>query len=396
MITCDRFEPWPALIESKAHPLCNASVIIPVRNEEQTIAETLSALAIQSNLKGELLCPSSFEVLILLNNCLDRSADRARDWSASHPELVLHIIERQLDGQNAHVGTARRWLMDTAWHRLNRFAQHDKPIVSGILSTDSDTVVRPDWIAQNIQALEAGADAVGGLITLKEEDLESLPIGASRAYQSDRIYQSLVARLEDKLDPQDGDPWPRHLEHFGASLACATEAYAKAGGMPDVSPLEDVAFIDRLRRQGARIRHAPSVVVSTSARFNGRAEVGLSFQLREWQRLSERNEEHLVPSARWLMHRFKTLSKLRQMYRSAESLLSAELEPEMLVKLAQARSHSTSVGEFLGEIDCDRIIEESFAFEREQPISIANRELRAAIKRPLPDLMPESVHVTSL
>ena len=118
-------------------------------------------------------------------------------------------LERMLAPEDAHVGTARRWLMDTAWRRLEGVAG------GVILSTDADTLVAPDWVARNLAALDAGADAVGGAIGLRAGEIEAMEAGARRAYVRDRRYQALVARLEDKLDPQPGDPWPRHLEHFG-------------------------------------------------------------------------------------------------------------------------------------------------------------------------------------
>jgi hypothetical protein len=359
------------------------------------MATTLDAFARQTDLEGDFLNPTNFEVLLLMNNCTDGSANKAVEWAADNPEIALHIVEREFAGESAHVGTARRWLMDTAWHRLtNRQSKRDP--VSAILSTDSDTTVRPDWIVQNLKALEDGSDAVGGVIFLKEDELQTLPPGARRAYRDDRTYQSLVARLEDMLDPQDGDPWPRHLEHFGASLACTPEAYAKAGGMPDVQPLEDVAFVNRLRRHGARLRHAPPVGVFTSARFDGKAQIGLSFQLRKWQALSDRNEPHLVPSARWLIHRFETMSKLRQLYRTGGTFSNCNISPRAAHEILLACTQSSTIEDFLAAINCDRMIEDSFPFEREQPISAANREIRAAIHRRSAAAAGPSVLVTSL
>ena len=98
--------------------------------------------------------------------------------------------------------------------------------------------------------------------------------GVREAYRNDRRYQYLIAEMEDWFDPQVGDPWPRHLEHFGASLACTPEVYARAGGMPRLAELEDVAFVDRLRQVDARVRHEPRVVVYTSARLDGRIATG--------------------------------------------------------------------------------------------------------------------------
>ena len=301
------------LLETLPHRACQASIILPARNEEASLPEALNALAAQTDQRNRALDPTTFEVLLLLNNCTDASAAVAHRWSEQHPSVVLHILERTLPPETAHVGTARRLLMDTAWHRLHR-SPHP---VTGILSTDSDTLADTHWLANTLAAFTAGADAVGGVIRLKPGEFELLPPGAQLAYRHDRRFQRLVAELEDLLDPQPGDPWPRHLEHFGASLACTPAAYARAGGMPPVKPLEDIAFVDALRRSNARLRHDPSVVVYTSARLDGRAEIGLSHQLRLWQRMSEEDAPHEVLTAAALTHRFRTLRNLRDFFHQA-------------------------------------------------------------------------------
>ena len=344
----NRFEPWDALVGGTAHKACRAVVIVPARNEERTLGATLDSLALQIGLDGAPLPRECFEVILLLNNCSDGSARVACDWTKLHPAVQLHVVERELAPEEAFVGTARRMLMDTAWRRLQRRSE-----ICGILSTDSDTIVREDWVAQNLAALERGADAVGGVIALKDKDLELLPKGVLHAYQRDRRYQSLVAELEDRLDPQDGDRWPRHLEHFGASLACTPDIYARAGGMAAVSLLEDVDFVDRLRRAGARLRHHPDVVVFTSSRMSGRVEVGLSGQLRLWNQMSERNEEHRVQSAEWLAHRFQWLRRLR----------------------VEANVRGMVAAKYLAEVDCDRLIAESFIGVREGEITDVSRRI---------------------
>ncbi len=349
METClEDFAPWDPLIEGFACASCRAVVIIPARNEEESICDTLDALASQVDLDGVPLARDSFEILLLFNNCTDRSTHVATGWKRQHDAFQLHIIDRSFPSSQAFVGTARRLLMDTAWRRLQR-----RSTICGILSTDADTLVAQDWVVQNLAALQSGADAVGGVIEIREEDWKLLTPGVREAYLWDRKYQRLVAELEDRLDPQEGDPWPRHLEHFGASLACTPEIYARAGGMPAVTPLEDVAFVGRLRRVGARLRHQRLVRVVTSARMSGRVKVGLSGQLRLWQGMTERHEEHRVESAAWLSHRFRALGRLRR----------------------EAAASGVAAADYLAQVDCDRRIEESFCGEREGEITCVTRTL---------------------
>ncbi|GAC1426406.1 MAG: hypothetical protein NVSMB62_23940 [Acidobacteriaceae bacterium] len=375
------FCPLASLVDGAAHSDCDAIVIVPARNEERGLWATLDGLAAQVDITGCPLPKVSFEVLLLLNNCTDTSMEVAKAWKAAHPHVPLHIIERTLSSEDAHVGMARRLLMDTAWRRLTQTGSSDghARTTRAILSTDADSVVAPDWIARNLRALEEGADAVGGEIRLTYSDLQRLPLGARRAYLRDRQYQRLVAELEDLLDPQAGDPWPRHLEHFGASLACRAETYARVGGMPPVAQLEDVAFVDLLRRMDARLRHDTQVVVHTSSRLDGRVGAGLSKQLCLWQQMSEHGRQHKVLSADWLTHRFRMLRRLRNLCRCPGALRGAselgEFPAAWRSRLIRAHAGRTTVGLFLGAIGCDRLIEETFQGMREEFIDRVNGTL---------------------
>lgn len=369
------------LIEGLAAPDCVACVIIPARNEEVHLARTLDALRLQKTCMGTPLNPRSYEIILLLNNCTDGSEQVATSYARRYPEMQMHVVLRQLPPEQAHVGTARRLLMDTAYARL----QHCAHPHCAILSTDGDTVVAPDWIARNMAAIQAGADVVGGVIHLFPDEMESLA-GAEpetmEAYRRDRAFQARVARLESLLDPDACDPWPRHLQHFGASLACTPAIYALSGGLPPVKPLEDVAFVDALRKVGARIRHCPETHIFTSARLHGRAEVGLSGQLRHWKSDAEEGRTHLVDSADWLMHRFRTVEALRRLNESLTPPDASEFPVEWRDRLREVHSERLPPARFLEVLDCNRLIEEMFIpheQDRFAPIEITLVELELAI-----------------
>lgn len=311
-----------ALLGGRADERCDAVVIVPARNEERHLRAAVNALAQQKATDGRSIPRSSFEVLLLLNNCSDRSAVLARELAREHTdEVQLHILERALGPDEAHVGMARRLLMDTAWQRLE-----GRP-GGAILSTDADTMVAPDWLAQNLKALRS-ADVVGGEICWAEGELEQLPAGVRQAYRRDRELQALVAEVESLLDPVPEDPWPRHLHTFGASLACTAQAYAAAGGLPVQPALEDAEFVRQARRAGARVRHEPRVRVYTSGRLHGQVEVGLSGQLREWKRLSDAGLDHTVPSAELILHRANWIGAVRR-YATTQRVEELQLLPEM-------------------------------------------------------------------
>jgi glycosyltransferase involved in cell wall biosynthesis len=162
-------------------------VVIPVRNERASLPATLNALAQQVDCSGKPLRPERFEVILLLNNCTDDSLEVARRWKAQHPDIQLHIVRRSIPARHAHVGTARRWLMDTAWRRMRGLRAR----AAAILTTDADTVVATDWIAQNLRAIARGAYAVGGKIEWKPGHFAKLPRGVQRSVLADREYQRL-------------------------------------------------------------------------------------------------------------------------------------------------------------------------------------------------------------
>ncbi len=355
---------------------CQAVVVVPARNEEARLAATLDALRLQVGLGGLALDWDTYEVLLLLNNCTDRSAAVAEKYAADHAGFRLHVMECELAADEAHVGTARRRLMDLACERLEWLGTE----CGAILSTDADTLVADDWVARNLAEIAAGAEVVGGRIELLAEDREALEPGVRLAYERDREYQGLVARLEAMLDPDPNDPWPRHLHHFGASLACTPEVYRRSGGLPPVKPLEDVAFVDALRKVGAKIRHAPEVRITTSARLDGRAEVGLSGQLRHWRDEAERGLPQVVDSAEWLAHRFATLAGLRRL-----DVQRLEAYPEhWRERLASLGAQGLPVPRFLELLDCNALIEEMFRGlpgepRRHAEISVVIEKLREMV-----------------
>jgi hypothetical protein len=299
------------------------SVVIPIRNEAASLAKTLASLACQVGVSGAALDPVSYEVLLLANNCTDETAEVARCFARRAPNLALHVAEISLPPEIAHVGTARRLLMDEACRRLISRGQYRGVIAS----TDGDTRVAPDWVAQMLAEIEAGADAVGGRIRVERrrgEDREA------RLYSlRDTTYQRGLARLEHLLDPDPADPWPRHHQFFGGSLSVTALAYQYVGGLPPLPCLEDVALGDALRRVDARIRHSPAVRVSTSSRQEGRTALGLSSQLREWGQMGRLGQAHWVQQPAAVAARFmarQSLRRLRQTKRAGLLELSALAE----------------------------------------------------------------------
>lgn len=300
-----------SLVATPPHPACRVCVVVPVRDEAATLPAALAALAEQTDLAGRPLPRVGYEVIVLANNCRDDSAAVARAVADRSPGLRLHVVERTLPPMQAHVGWARRLAMEEACRRLGGLGRPRGVIAS----TDGDTRVAPTWLAATLREVAAGADAVGGRILVPRGVADPLD-PATRAYHlRDVGYRLLAAELEAALDPDPADPWPRHHQHFGGSLAVTVAAYRRAGGLPNVPALEDVAFYDALRRIDARVRHSAAVRVVTSARRTGRVAIGLASQLGEWAGMAESGLPYLVESLPALEARLDARRRLRDLWR---------------------------------------------------------------------------------
>ncbi|WP_287127420.1 glycosyltransferase [Candidatus Cyanaurora vandensis] len=286
---------------------CRACIIVPARDEAQFIQATLGALAQQVNRLGRPLAWEQYEVILLANNCRDQTAHLARIFAQQLPGFSLHIIERVLPPAEAHVGRARQLLMDEAYRRLMTLGRPQ----GVICSTDADTLVAPDWLAMTLAEVEAGADGVGGRVQTDRCGRLALSPRARGFHLRDVAYQYLVSELETYLDPDPADPWPRHYQHFGASLAVTTQIYGKVGGLPSVRTPEDVALYQALQRVDARFRHSPRVRATTSARRLGRTENGLAAQLETWSELGQAQQPYLVESPVTIEQRLVLRRRLR-------------------------------------------------------------------------------------
>ena len=320
------------------HPELSSCVVIPVRNEARRLPAALRALRAQRDAQGRPLAHGSYEVLVLANNCDDASADVVRRFAASNPSMALHVVEVRFPAAVAHVGHARSCLMNEACRRLERSAGS-----AGIIaSTDGDTRVAGDWLAATRIEIERGADAVGGSIV--NDDDVALPSGVRALTRRDARYQRLRARLEHELDADAADPWPRHHQHFGASLAITVAAYRRVGGMPAEPFLEDEALFRSLRRHDLKVRHSHRVGVVTSSRRRGRVAVGLSWQLRVWQAAHAAGHDPLVTDPAHWAREIALRQRLRSGWqkrcgRSARA--GAEMSAAELRLLAAAAARST-------------------------------------------------------
>jgi glycosyl transferase family 2 len=245
-------------------------VAIPVRNEEKRLPACLHALARQRDRSGRSISPTKVRVVLFANNCTDRSASLARNLGGVL-SLDVRVVEARLPPAIAHAGSARRAAMDLAEAWLVEAGESD----GVILATDADSQVAPDWIAENLAAFAAGAEAVLGRINLDEEG-DQLPQALHRRGALEDTYEKLLTELSWLLDPLEHDPWPHHATISGASLGVTRAAYCCVGRLPRVPLGEDKALVGLLSRHDVRIRHCPTAHVITSGRTDGRAPGGVA------------------------------------------------------------------------------------------------------------------------
>jgi hypothetical protein len=249
-------------------------VAIPVRDEGERLPACLRALALQRDRLGRSIPPTLVRIVVFANNCADQSANLARKLGGAL-SLDVRVVEARLPASSAHAGAARRAVMDLAEAWL--IERHEGDGV--ILTTDADSQVAPNWIAENLAAFEAGAEAVLGRIDLDGEG-KFLPEALHRRGELEDAYERLLTELSWRLDPLEHNPWPHHATISGASLGVTRTAYRRVGRLPRVPLGEDKALITLLSREDARIRYCPSVQVITSGRTNGRAPGGVADTLR--------------------------------------------------------------------------------------------------------------------
>ena len=149
-----------------------------------------------------------------------------------------------------------------------------------ILTTDADAEVPENWIEANLRAIEAGADAVCGMAVIDPLEALLIPPHLHDDDAREVAYGRLLDEIESMILPDHADPWPRHTEDSGASIAITTSMLRNVGGVPFLPSGEDRALIEMLRLMDARVRHDPQISVVVSGRIEGRAHGGMADTIR--------------------------------------------------------------------------------------------------------------------
>jgi glycosyltransferase involved in cell wall biosynthesis len=244
-------------------------VAIPVKDEANRIGSCLAALSRQS-------IPAN-HVVLLLNNCTDGTADIVR--ALPQGPHRLHVIECELEGDSASAGVARGLAMNYAASVLSEGV---------LLTTDADAEVPANWVEANLRAIDEGADAVCGRAVIDPVEALLIPPHLHEDDAREVAYGRLLDEIASIVLPDPADPWPRHSEESGASIALTVSMFRRIGGLPSRPSGEDRALIGMLRSLDALVRHDPHISVVVSGRIEGRARDGMADTIR--RRIAQQDE----------------------------------------------------------------------------------------------------------
>ena len=276
-------------------------VAIPARDEAALLPRLIAALGQQTVLER---LERPLDVIIVLNNTTDGSLAAAETAAKLLVGVRIKTETVVFSPDRAHVGSARRHAMDLAVSM--------EP-AGVILTTDADAVPSATWIEANLNAITAGADIVGGRIIGDPQEEAQLGLGFQRRAALHARYSELCDEMAALIDPLPHDPWPRHRDHTGGSLAVRASVYSQLGGVPRLPLREDIALVSNALAAGFRLVHPLDVVVTVSARTKGRAKGGMAECLTTWLREEDEGRQVLVENPADVEDRLRLRKAIRSL-----------------------------------------------------------------------------------
>jgi hypothetical protein len=241
-------------------------IAVPVQNEIDRIEACVHALSRQAC--GTL----RIKVLFLLNDSTDGTAEWLVTQLDAFPMAAV-VIQVTMPHAERSAGRAR-WLAN---HAAIDMAD---PIRGLLFMTDADSCVPADWIQRYGPMLKQGWDAIAGSVDINRGDCDQILPPLDHRNHLEGCYTALIDELESLMDPVQHDPWPRHFNASGASLAARLSAVRRLDDFPSMACGEDRAFIRAMEALDLKVRHETMTPVHTSGRLFGRAGGGMADTLR--------------------------------------------------------------------------------------------------------------------
>lgn len=227
--------------------ISHVGVVIPARDEEDTICECLCSV-----LRSLRACAMlrDYWVVLVADACEDATAAIGQDALGNHGVTIT--------SHAASAGAARR----LGAQAVLRHFSHVSLNKLWLANTDADTQVPPDWINCQLEFAAKGVGAVAGVVSV----------------------DSITHRGRDKTGELMADylamPDGTHAHVHGANLGIRADAYVDAGGWPELALAEDHCLWQRIKARGWPVIAASASTVRTSGRLVGRAIGGFADTLR--------------------------------------------------------------------------------------------------------------------
>jgi hypothetical protein len=222
-------------------------VALPVRNEEFHIAGCMrSVFKAIDELDSSVLVVFA----VAMDSCTDGTAGIVANVASDRS--CVQVVSGQWcsvgDARRAAVACGLRWLAGSGF---------DRPESIWVATTDADSRVPTDWLAQQITLAQSGYDAIAGSVELLTDQ--------DRTDAVDELF-----RRNYQTGPSS------HTHVHGANMGMRAAAYMAAGGFACLSVSEDRQLWNELGRRGFRLISPVSLRVETSARLQGRVAGGFA------------------------------------------------------------------------------------------------------------------------
>lgn len=231
----------------------NVVVVIPAKNEEDTISSCLRSVVAASRRAAKDI--DRLAIVVVADGCTDRTVEIAHSVLA--PDPSSSVAECDL----GNVALVRNFGVHVGRTALG-FVRADR---TWLASTDADTTVPNDWLVKHLAAASRGLRAIAGVVDI--DSFDGLP-GIARRHFAE-TYTSLL--------PPSGD----HPHVHAANLGVRLDAFDTAGGWGCLPRSEDRDLWTRLQQTGARLESTIDLRVVTSGRSIGRVAGGFAACLRE-------------------------------------------------------------------------------------------------------------------
>jgi cellulose synthase/poly-beta-1,6-N-acetylglucosamine synthase-like glycosyltransferase len=203
------------------------SVVIPVYNDSRRLLKCLTAL------EAQIYPPDSYEVIVVDNGSEESVEAAVRPFP--HARTVLETVPGSYAARNRGIMMARG---------------------SVIAFTDSDTVPRPDWLANGVKALRTaiGSGLIAGRISIFFRD-EQRPTAVE-------LYESLFAFPQEEFVGRS---------KFGATANMFTykKVLDRVGFFnPAMKSSGDREWCQRVSQSGYQVRYSEDACVAHPARYN--------------------------------------------------------------------------------------------------------------------------------